>query len=243
MRRLDPAQKAAATSTAAIQLTLAGPGAGKTSTLTGRFIHLVRQGVDPARILGLTFTRKAADEMARRIAGLLELTSPARLNLMTFHAFAFRLLKRNPVMAGLPERFDLWDDARQRHVFTSRRMWWNEEVDILEVIGGAKRAPRCRCCRPTSNSAVPRGVIRAHHPISGHRHHCNRRRKKRRRLCPVTGVSRQRIRFGSSPRFQSRRRHRCRSSGDAPAPRDRGAVWHAEDAYGRDALPDEADSA
>jgi superfamily I DNA/RNA helicase len=50
MRRLDSAQLPAATGRASIQLTLAGPGSGKTSTLTGRFVHLIRQGVDPARI-------------------------------------------------------------------------------------------------------------------------------------------------------------------------------------------------
>jgi UvrD/REP helicase N-terminal domain len=56
MRRLDSAQLAAATGGASIQLTLAGPGSGKTSTLTGRFVHLIRRGVDPARILAVTFT-------------------------------------------------------------------------------------------------------------------------------------------------------------------------------------------
>ena len=138
MRRLDPAQTAAATGIAPVQLTLAGPGSGKTSTLTGRFIYLIRQGVDPARILAVTFTKKAADEMRQRIARLLELPSPTGLNVMTFHAFALRLLKRNPAMAGLPERFQLWDVAEQRRVFAARQMWWNEEADILEIIGGAK---------------------------------------------------------------------------------------------------------
>ena len=76
--------------------------------------------------------------MGRRIATLLQLPSAAGLDVMTFHAFAFRLLRRNPGAAGLPERFQLWDAAEQRRVFTSRRMWWNEEVDILEIIGGAK---------------------------------------------------------------------------------------------------------
>jgi DNA helicase II / ATP-dependent DNA helicase PcrA len=138
MRRLDPAQKAAAVGKASIQLTLAGPGSGKTSTLTGRFVHLMRQGVDPARILAVTFTKKAADEMRRRVARLLDLPSPSGLHVMTFHAFAFRLLKNNPGMAGLPERFQLWDTPEQRHVFSSRRMWWNEEKDILDIIAGAK---------------------------------------------------------------------------------------------------------
>jgi DNA helicase II / ATP-dependent DNA helicase PcrA len=61
-RRLDPTQRAAAAADAPVQLTLAGPGAGKTTTLAVRFVHLVRQGVDPRRILAVTFTRKAAIE-------------------------------------------------------------------------------------------------------------------------------------------------------------------------------------
>jgi DNA helicase-2/ATP-dependent DNA helicase PcrA len=138
MRRLDSAQLAAATDRASIQLTLAGPGSDKTSTLTGRFVHLIRQGVDPARVLAVTFTKKSADEMRRRIVRLLELPSPSSLHVMTFHAFAFRQLRRNPGMAGLPERFQFWDAAKQRQVFSSRRMWWNEEADILDIIGGAK---------------------------------------------------------------------------------------------------------
>jgi DNA helicase-2/ATP-dependent DNA helicase PcrA len=138
MKRLDPAQAAAAMGEAPVQLTLAGPGSGKTSTLTGRFVHLIRQGINPTRILAVTFTRKAADEMRGRIARILELPSTAGLNIMTFHAFAFRLLRRNPSAAGLPERFHLWDTVEQRRIFTTRQMWWNEELDILEIIGGAK---------------------------------------------------------------------------------------------------------
>jgi ATP-dependent DNA helicase UvrD/PcrA len=138
MRRLDPAQASAARSAAPVQLTLAGPGSGKTSTLTGRFVYLTRQGVDPYRILAVTFTRKAADEMRSRITRLLELSAPANLEVMTFHAFALRLLKRNPAIAGLPDRFRLWDTPEQRQVFSSRRMYWNEDADILDIIGGAK---------------------------------------------------------------------------------------------------------
>ncbi len=135
---LDPAQQAAAGGTGNIQLVLAGPGSGKTTTLTARFIHLVRQGVDRRRILALTFTRKAADEMKERIVAALDLESAADLTVATFHAFAFRHLRRNPQLAGLVEGFELWDAPQQRRVFTSRRMWWNEEIDILDIISGAK---------------------------------------------------------------------------------------------------------
>ena len=68
MGHLDPTQAAAAKSAADIQLTLAGPGAGKTSTLAGRFMYLVSKGADPARILVMTYTKKAADELKARLA-------------------------------------------------------------------------------------------------------------------------------------------------------------------------------
>jgi DNA helicase II / ATP-dependent DNA helicase PcrA len=135
---LDPTQRAAATSGKTIQLVLAGPGSGKTTTLTGRFVHLVREGVDCRRILALTFTKKAADDMKARIAQALNLSSAKDLTVATFHGFAFRHLRRNPQAAGLSENFQLWDTPQQRHVFSSRRMWWNEEIDILDIIAGAK---------------------------------------------------------------------------------------------------------
>jgi DNA helicase-2/ATP-dependent DNA helicase PcrA len=135
---LDPAQKAAATGVETIQLVLAGPGSGKTTTLSARFVHLVRQGVDRRRILALTFTKKAADEMKARIAQRLDLASARDLTVATFHSFAFRHLRSNPQLAGLIESFQLWDTLQQRHIFNSRRMWWNEEIDILDIIAGAK---------------------------------------------------------------------------------------------------------
>jgi DNA helicase-2/ATP-dependent DNA helicase PcrA len=135
---LDPAQRAAATQAASIQLVLAGPGSGKTTTLVGRFVHLVHEGIDPRRILALTFTRKAADEMKARIVQALDLPSGDDLTVATFHAFAFRHLRSNPQLAGLAEKFQLWDTPQQRHVFNARKMWWNEEDDILDIIGGAK---------------------------------------------------------------------------------------------------------
>lgn len=136
--KLDPAQMAAATAVGNHQLILAGPGSGKTTTLTGRFVHLMQQGVDCKRILALTFTKKAADEMKARIGQALDLASTSDLTVATFHGFAFRQLRRNPQLAFLPENFQLWDTPQQRHVFNSRKMWWNEETDILDIIAGAK---------------------------------------------------------------------------------------------------------
>ena len=86
----------------------------------------------------MTFTKKAADEMRSRIVKLLNLPSAKGLQVATFHAFAFRLLRRDPAIAGLGEGFSLWGTPEQRQIFTARRMWWNEDDDILDIIGGAK---------------------------------------------------------------------------------------------------------
>src|SRR5262249_58691193 len=91
---IDPAQQSAAAGTGNIQLVLAGPGAGKTTTLAGRFVHLVRHGVDRRRILALTFTKRATDEMKSRIAAALDLPSAGDLNVAAFHGFSFLHVRR-----------------------------------------------------------------------------------------------------------------------------------------------------
>lgn len=74
-------------------LVLAGAGTGKTRTLTYRVARLVEDGVDPASILLMTFTRKAASEMLRRSASLLD-GRCERVAGGTFHAFAYGCLRR-----------------------------------------------------------------------------------------------------------------------------------------------------
>ena len=113
-RRLDPTQHAAAAADAPVQLTLAGPGAGKTTTLAVRFVHLVQQGVDPRRILAVTFTRKAAIEMQDRIVRLLRLDGPKGLAVDTFHAFAFRHLRRGDRHHRLDRPHEGAADRRRR---------------------------------------------------------------------------------------------------------------------------------
>ncbi len=73
-------------------LVVAGPGSGKTRVLASRFAFLVRSGVLPEKILAITFTARAALEMAKRVAQLTGL-SPSLLNIGTFHGFCLRYLK------------------------------------------------------------------------------------------------------------------------------------------------------
>ena len=83
-------------------LVIAGAGTGKTMTLAHRVAHLVIQGVNPERILLLTFTRRAADEMTRRVEMIVRKTlSRKSMDATgtltwsgTFHSVANRLLRR-----------------------------------------------------------------------------------------------------------------------------------------------------
>ncbi len=96
---------------------VAGPGSGKTRVLVERFAWLVeRQGLDPARVLAITFTEKAARMMKRRLrerfVGRPELRSAMeRAWVMTIDAFCTRLLKENAIEAGLAPDFSVLDEA------------------------------------------------------------------------------------------------------------------------------------
>ncbi|WP_437593764.1 UvrD-helicase domain-containing protein [Sorangium sp. So ce1000] len=97
---LDPEQRAAAEITDGALLLLAGPGTGKTRTLTHRIAHLVLDlGVPPEQCLAITFTRRAADEMRERLGALLG-EAGGRVPAMTFHALGLSLLREHAQRAG-----------------------------------------------------------------------------------------------------------------------------------------------
>src|SRR5512136_915661 len=107
---LNPQQLQAVTHGDGPLLIIAGAGAGKTNTLAHRVAWLIHQGVQPGRILLLTFTRRAAQEMLNRAQAVCKQTT-ARVWGGTFHSMANRLLRTFGRVVGLQPDFTVMDES------------------------------------------------------------------------------------------------------------------------------------
>src|SRR5450432_2692953 len=133
---LDEAQLEATTHGDSPLVILAGAGTGKTRTLVSRVAHLVDRGVDPSRVLLLTFTRRAADDMLARAAAVCSDPHAGRsLAGGTFHSVAHALVCAHAESLGLPTAVSVLDPADARDL-----------MDILRSDDGpadtAQRWPR-----------------------------------------------------------------------------------------------------
>ena len=127
----------------------AGAGSGKTSCLVDRYVALVESGMPAERIAAITFTEKAAGELADRVRTRLQersiesdacrrgLESLDRSAICTLHAFAQRILSENPIEAGLPPRISVLDEITSQLDFESR---WEgffdrmlEELSLIHI--------------------------------------------------------------------------------------------------------------
>ena len=150
-RRLNAAQRRAVehgiTAPGGPLLIVAGAGSGKTMTLAARVARLVLSGADPTRLLLLTFSRRAATEMERRVAralhealGLAPLRGSSRLAWCgTFHGIGARLLRAHAESIGLDPSFtvdDRGDSEDLMHVLRQR----------LGLAGTKRRFPQKSTC-------------------------------------------------------------------------------------------------
>jgi ATP-dependent DNA helicase Rep len=96
-------------------LVLAGAGSGKTRVITAKIAHLIEQGIDPARIVAITFTNKAAREMRERAQALLKAQGRGELagkvTIATFHALGLKILRMEAKTMGLKAGFSIFDPA------------------------------------------------------------------------------------------------------------------------------------
>ena len=109
---LNPQQRAAVVHTGGPLLIVAGAGSGKTRVLTHRIAYLLAErDVSPGEILAITFTNKAAGEMAARVAQLVGDRRARSMWVMTFHSACVRILRREAKRFGYPQNFSIYDAA------------------------------------------------------------------------------------------------------------------------------------
>ena len=109
LEHLNPAQRSAVVHSGSPELVIAGAGSGKTRVLTYKIVYLLRNGFNPARILALTFTNKAAREMRERISSLVGEETASRLWMGTFHSIFCRILRRHADKIGFKSNFTVYD--------------------------------------------------------------------------------------------------------------------------------------
>jgi DNA helicase II / ATP-dependent DNA helicase PcrA len=106
---LNTAQREAVEYLGGPMMVIAGAGSGKTRVLTYKIAHLIDSGMDPFRILALTFTNKAAREMKERVIALLGSSDARNIWMGTFHSICARLLRTYGHHLGYPSNFTIYD--------------------------------------------------------------------------------------------------------------------------------------
>lgn len=110
LNRLNAQQKKAVTTTHVPLLVLAGAGSGKTSVITQKIIHLIKdKGIKPNKITAVTFTNKAAKEMKERVSALLDRKEGRGLSISTFHNLGLRFLGSELAATELRSGFSIFD--------------------------------------------------------------------------------------------------------------------------------------
>ena len=118
IRHFNDRQREAVTMPMESCLVLAGAGSGKTAVLTARICYMIEKlHVDPERMLAVTFTNKAAEEMKRRLKKLIGEDASAKIWVGTFHGLCNRILRQEYEAAHLPKSFAILDvDSQERIV-------------------------------------------------------------------------------------------------------------------------------
>ncbi|RLC49012.1 MAG: DNA helicase UvrD [Candidatus Cloacimonadota bacterium] len=122
-------------------LIIAGPGTGKTLTLTSRIAHLIRnRHIKPEHILAITFTNKASMEMKERLNHLLEDEHIiADLNVSTFHSFGLSILKEHCNKFGRDSNFSILDEEEKKQAFSKIGITQKEINSYVKKITSAKQ--------------------------------------------------------------------------------------------------------
>ena len=153
---LNSAQKDAVDTLSGPLLVLAGAGSGKTRVVTYRIAKLIDSGIAPERILAVTFTNKAAQEMQHRVREQLKGGQNSKPEISTFHSLCVRILRRQIDVLGYPRSFSIVDAADQdtmaRKVLREIRVHTSQlsPRELIYQISGWKS----KCIRPEQAAQI-----------------------------------------------------------------------------------------
>lgn len=133
---LNRAQQLAVTINDRPLLVIAGAGSGKTRTIVYKVSYLIENKAEPSRILLLTFTRKAAQEMLERCDSLLDKNVSDKIAGGTFHTFALRMLRQHAGLTGLAPNFNIADTVDAQDILTLIR---EEMLKTQDSEGGGQK--------------------------------------------------------------------------------------------------------
>ena len=157
---LNPAQREAVLNYDGPALIIAGAGSGKTRVLTTRIAYMLAQGVDPASILALTFTNKAAREMRERIERLVG-PQARYIRMGTFHSVFARILRENADRLGFPESYTIYEPNDVKNLIKTIVKDKNLAEDRYKPQAVAARISMAKNCLITPGAYTANAVLAA----------------------------------------------------------------------------------
>ncbi|KAK4436405.1 ATP-dependent DNA helicase SRS2-like protein [Sesamum alatum] len=138
IQSLNDKQQEAACSDISIPLVIvAGPGSGKTSTMVGRVLVLLYEGISPSNILAMTFTTAAAAEMRDRIGAIAGKAAAKELTISTFHSFSLQLCRLHAEKLGRTPDFLIYGHGQQRKAI----------IEAVRLLEDGKRRANSEVCK------------------------------------------------------------------------------------------------
>lgn len=150
-RSLNKEQLDAVLSTGGSLLIIAGAGSGKTRVITYRIAHLLDMGVPQSQILALTFTNKAAKEMAERVKDLTK-RKLQNLTVSTFHAFGVMILREEIERLGYRKNFSIYDETDKCALIKECARDEGLNVDALDTYKVSQLFSSIKCKRKSLSS-------------------------------------------------------------------------------------------
>ena len=172
VKGLNPAQRDSVLYCDGPSLVIAGAGSGKTRVLTHKIAYLISNGMDPHRIMALTFTNKAAEEMKERIDTLLGYNASQSLWMGTFHSIFGKILRIEAEKIGFTSSYTIYDAADSQNFVKDiiKELKLDEDNYKYKSIAGRISACKNRLILPDSylaNSGYMTEDRTAHRPEFG----------------------------------------------------------------------------